>query len=251
MKRIWGNKNFLIGVFLLFLIFFSLIGALFLIRTPQKIEKKAAAPEGTVLLEPARGSFSPNQNFLIAVKLNSGNWQVSGVDFTLVFDPTKIQIINISPELTSLPEAVLVDVQNNQARFVFVNTGDDKTLPHGNFVVAKITARGIEKGSAELSFSKDYEVSKKGVGDEGYLLNINNIAEKGFYTFTSSHECSGNGDINLDGRVSEADIMVILLDWSPFGPAPTPRPGFCSSDLNNDGKISESDIMNIILNWTL
>jgi len=62
-------------------------------------------------------------------------------------------------------------------------------------------------------------------------------------------QCTGNGDINLDGKVSEIDIMIILNNWSPTGPVPTPVPGFCSSDLNNDGRVSESDIMKVLLNW--
>jgi len=62
-------------------------------------------------------------------------------------------------------------------------------------------------------------------------------------------QCTGNGDINLDGRVSEIDIMIILINWSPNGPVPTPAPGLCSADLNNDGRVSEADIMVVLLNW--
>jgi len=43
--------------------------------------------------------------------------------------------------------------------------------------------------------------------------------------------CAGDGDLNLDGRVSEIDIMIVLINWSPNGPVPTPRTGYCSADL--------------------
>jgi len=68
-------------------------------------------------------------------------------------------------------------------------------------------------------------------------------------TSTSSPQCKNNGDINLDGKVSELDIMALLINWSPSGPVPTPLPGQCSTDLNNDGKVSELDIMKLLLNW--
>jgi hypothetical protein len=68
-------------------------------------------------------------------------------------------------------------------------------------------------------------------------------------TPTPTPQCTGNGDINLDGKVSEIDIMIILNNWSPTGPVPTPVPGYCSSDVNNDGRVSESDIMKVLLNW--
>jgi len=65
----------------------------------------------------------------------------------------------------------------------------------------------------------------------------------------SSNQCTNNGDINLDSRISEIDLAVLLISWSPSGPAPKPLPGYCSADLNNDGKVSEIDIMQLLLNW--
>jgi hypothetical protein len=66
---------------------------------------------------------------------------------------------------------------------------------------------------------------------------------------TTPSQCDDNGDINLDGRISETDIMALLISWSPNGPVPTPRPGFCDADLNNDGRVSETDIMKLLLHW--
>jgi len=261
-KNIGGdNKKILIRSFLLS--FLGLAVALLLIKAPQKIEKRASAPEGTVSFDPSWGNFFPDQDFLISLKLNSGNWQISGVDFTLFFDASKIQIIDISPQQNILPEVVLKEIKADRARFVFVNPGGDSSLPHGEFVVAKITARGKSQGVAEITFSETYEVSKKQIADEGYNLSVTNIKEaKGSYTFTlggetptpsagptSSVACGQNGDLNNDGKVDEVDLMIVILSWSPNGPVPTPSPGFCQADVDNNQKVDEGDIGIVLLNW--
>lgn len=64
-----------------------------------------------------------------------------------------------------------------------------------------------------------------------------------------SSRCEGNGDLNLDGRISETDLAILISNWAPEGPAPTPSNGLCSADLNNDNRISEMDILILIKNW--
>ena len=68
-------------------------------------------------------------------------------------------------------------------------------------------------------------------------------------TPTPTFLCKDDGDINLDGKVNETDLTIILKNWSPNGPVPSPKLGFCDSDLDDDGKVGEGDMEKLLLNW--
>jgi len=54
------------------------------------------------------------------------------------------------------------------------------------------------------------------------------------------------GDVNGDGDVSFADLVLVLSAW---GPCPDP-PGECPEDVDGDGTVGFTDLVLVLSNWT-
>jgi len=59
----------------------------------------------------------------------------------------------------------------------------------------------------------------------------------------------GNLNCDPEGLINEADLELLLEDWSPQGPIPTPPSGQASADLNGDGGVDELDLSMLLSNW--
>jgi hypothetical protein len=59
----------------------------------------------------------------------------------------------------------------------------------------------------------------------------------------------GNLNCDTSGTINEIDINILLRNWSPTGPAPTPTTGQYKADLNNDNKVDEIDYGVVLRNW--
>lgn len=59
------------------------------------------------------------------------------------------------------------------------------------------------------------------------------------------------GNLNCDSRglIDEADLNILLSNWSPDGPVPSPEPGLHSADLNNDDRVDGTDLTILLSNW--
>jgi len=59
------------------------------------------------------------------------------------------------------------------------------------------------------------------------------------------------GNLNCDdeGKINNEDLNILLNNWAPAGPVPTPNPGQRRADLNNDNKVQESDLTILLQNW--
>ena len=92
-----------------------------------------------------------------------------------------------------------------------------------------------------------------------YRYAFNNITLYGNNsgaTPTPTPVCS-NGDLgNLDcdsgSLIDESDLSLLLASWAPFGPVPTPVPGFHTADISpdgGDGKVDSGDLTVLLSNW--
>jgi hypothetical protein len=54
-------------------------------------------------------------------------------------------------------------------------------------------------------------------------------------------ECDAAADLNNDGIVSTADLLILLGSWGKC-------PG-CPADLNNDGVVGTADLLILLGNW--
>ena len=59
-------------------------------------------------------------------------------------------------------------------------------------------------------------------------------------------DCPGVfGDLNGDGIVGVADLLILLASWGPCPPEPDP----CPADLDGDGTVGIADLLLLIANW--
>ncbi|MFN3691056.1 MAG: hypothetical protein ACK4UU_09050, partial [Fimbriimonadales bacterium] len=50
------------------------------------------------------------------------------------------------------------------------------------------------------------------------------------------------GDVNGDGRVDDADLLVVLFNFGCFGFG-------CQGDVNNDGTVDDADLLIVLFNF--
>lgn len=282
------QKNTIFKIVLLLLLVFSLAISVYLSRKPQKIEKKAGLEESIlVTLRPPTNDpnnpWSPESSHLMEVYLtntssNNQNFRVAGVQVN--FD-SRVFTVNQESLSCNQPFRLLEgNASKVTADSVYIVCYLPASNSQGNNPYTLAPQETISVGSFSLTVKSDVPVNSSSLNftysnipQESSLNNISyynqETAAATFYlasenpsfptatpnptgtptsTPTHSPQC-GNGDINLDGKVSELDISLLIQNWRPEGPAPTPRPGFCSYDLNNDGRISEFDILEVIKHW--
>ncbi|MEE9129570.1 MAG: dockerin type I domain-containing protein, partial [Phycisphaerales bacterium] len=52
------------------------------------------------------------------------------------------------------------------------------------------------------------------------------------------------GDLNGDGVVGAADLLILLASWGPCGECQD-----CPADLDVNGKVCASDLLILLVNW--
>jgi hypothetical protein len=52
-------------------------------------------------------------------------------------------------------------------------------------------------------------------------------------------------DLNMDGRVGAADLLILLVSW---GPCPDP-PADCPADLDGNGSVGAADLLILLVAW--
>ncbi|MGB9706654.1 MAG: dockerin type I domain-containing protein [Microgenomates group bacterium] len=54
---------------------------------------------------------------------------------------------------------------------------------------------------------------------------------------------------NYEGKINNEDLNILLNNWAPLGPVPTPNPDQRKADLNEDQKVNETDLTILLSNW--
>lgn len=91
----------------------------------------------------------------------------------------------------------------------------------------------------------------------GDFDNTVRFAEKSFFypagTTPTPADCPNGdlGNLNCDalGKIDSSDFELLLSLWAPYGPVPTPPPGYHSANLYPDNVIDEKDLSVLMNNW--
>jgi len=59
----------------------------------------------------------------------------------------------------------------------------------------------------------------------------------------------GNLDCDINGRINEPDLNLLLDYWAPNVPIPQIPPEYHNPDLNNDQKVDQDDLLILLNNW--
>jgi hypothetical protein len=125
----------------------------------------------------------------------------------------------------------------------------------------------LEDGMPEASVSNDYDLSwytidggggtstgggftlsgTIGQPDAGSMINEQFELVGGFWsgaTAPSEPKCPIVGDLNCDGVVDGADLLILLGAWGACA-----DPADCPADLNDDGAVDGGDLLILLGNW--
>jgi hypothetical protein len=172
---------------------------------------------------PASLAVIPEKAFNGCIGLKTVSAEGAGVIGTnAFFGCAALETVKLAAELESVADSA------------FANCTSMKTTPDlngvkgfGKGVFQGCTALVGGKGTAYDANHVDYEYARIDGGEE----------QPGYFTYKPSR------DLNDDGKVSTADIQVIINEMKGAQQSGTVSP---EKDLNNDGKISTADIQVII-----
>ncbi len=146
--KILTNKFFILGNLLLLLI--AIPVTLYFVKKQQELRSKAA-PSSKLYIDPATVNTSTQcQSASVDLTIDPGSNIVSIVDFYITYDPTKLDITQITSS-TSFPTTVRASSISNGAANMSVSVGADVTRAVSSVSkVATITFVPKAQGSAQI-----------------------------------------------------------------------------------------------------
>lgn len=146
--KILTNKFFILGNLLLLLI--AIPVTLYFVKKQQELRSRAA-PSSKLYIDPATTNTTTQcQSASVALTIDPGSNIVSIVDFYITYDPTKLDITQITPS-TSFPTTVRASSISNGAANMSVSVGADVTRAVSSVVkVATITFVPKAQGSVQI-----------------------------------------------------------------------------------------------------
>ncbi len=164
-----SKKQFL-SLILILVLLFALPVAIFLTRKKQDIRPQASfVGRANIMMNSDLMSTNVGQSFnvLITLQLTDPRLKVSAMDFLVLYDKAKLDVVNIIPALTSIdPKAPFTDANivtsggNFDDTFNFVRVAEyarkyNADLKGGTFNVAKIIFRARGEGKAAIKMPDD------------------------------------------------------------------------------------------------
>lgn len=116
---------------------------------------RASADEVSLLLSPTKGTWQIGQNQTLDILLSTKDKVITGVDLTLDFDPTLVEVKNENIKPGNLLEKVLLkNVANNRISFSAVTANPSSK----NGILVSITFKPLKKGISKIEFSPPNDV---------------------------------------------------------------------------------------------
>lgn len=152
--KFFTGKFFVIGA--LFLLLIAIPATIYFLTQRQTIQTKAAATS-TLSLTPEAVNTESNNNFDIDVMLDPQQNVISYVKFTLVFDATKLEALQVTPNSSSFPQTLEISKISEGLVSIALGIGSDP----GNAVkavtkVATITFKALSvtsEGPTSITFN--------------------------------------------------------------------------------------------------
>lgn len=146
----------------------------------QKIIKPTVKPQPSFGKDTTLSFVQPIQNtqsgqiFDLNLKIDTGQNTVTGVEFTLQYDPKFISIESITPSGFYEKPTVLINQKNNSlGTYKFaVGSMDPKK---GNGSLVNVRVKTINPGSSQVSFQGETKVADKNAGSNNVLKSVSGI----------------------------------------------------------------------------
>ena len=169
------KKKVIISIFGLLFLVGGLIVGLNFVKQPQDIRKEAA-PASSLSISPSSQIKYPGQSINFTVRLDTGENDVMGVDLKLSFDPSIIQIsqVSASSAISNFDTESKNEIDNSTGKIKYVRfTTSASKVINGNFEILNITGSVVDtanSGFSLLSFDSDSIISGLGEG-QNVLIN--------------------------------------------------------------------------------
>ncbi len=167
------NKKQLVSVILLLLLIFALPAVIFLVQKKQDIRPRALQGKANLHLSADTTNISVGQTFdvLVSLELTDPKIKVSGVDFVLLYDRSRLEVYTITPGWSRVsPEAAFTDApivnwggsfpDNEESGFNYLRVSlvarkPTVYLKSGAVNLAIITFRAVGGGDAVIKFPQN------------------------------------------------------------------------------------------------
>ena len=185
LKKGWGTKTFLPLVFITLFIFYSIF-FIFIIRFDRFFTLIRPSPyllyNSTIALSPDSGIFDTEAQQHIAVRINTGAEFINAVDARIHYDPTRVQILDISTTNSFCNKSLIltktIDATTGTADISCLVTNPGFSGSDGT--VADILIKPLQEGAFTLSFDPETQV----LANDGLGTNVLRLATSGQYTIT-------------------------------------------------------------------
>src|SRR3989344_2356268 len=163
------RRQFL-AIVLLLSILFMLPFVMLLIRKGQDIRSRAITGKANLLLSKDTIDVYVGNEFtvLVSIQLTDPTLRVSGADLTLLYDSSKLEVVDIVPVVTSTDAgAAFTDVIHTSsggsypdgrvfARVALVAQKANNALSGGTVQFARLRLRALSSGQTRLEFPTEY-----------------------------------------------------------------------------------------------
>lgn len=226
------SKKQIYSLIIFVILLFALPLAIFLTQKRQDIRPRALQGKANLLISSDKNSANVGEsiNVLVSLQVTDNTLKVSGVDFMLLYDKDKMDVLNILPALQTttlggiFTEAPVVtsggrfDDTFNFLRVVEIAKMQQNFLPAGTITLARVTFRSIGQGSAIVKFPEDNK----------YLEIV------GTGTYISPTPCPAGGCPSPTPSITPGGPTL-----TPVPPTVTPTPDILAQGLMGYWKMDE------------
>lgn len=173
------TKKQIISIGFLLILVFALPVAIFLTKRGLDIRPRALQGQANMLLSADSTSIAAGKpiNVVVSMQLKDNNLKASGVDFVLLYEKSKLDVLSVTPQIKSIDPAAafteapivstggVFDDTFNFIRVVEVARVADQYLPTGTVTLAKINFVARTSGNATVKFPDDNKyIQISGIG---------------------------------------------------------------------------------------
>jgi hypothetical protein len=152
MGKIFKNKKFLFALLILLLVVIPI--TIYTTTRPQRVTTKAVASSTLTIQVPS--SVTVGQQFTANITLNPSQNIVSFVKFTILFDPTLLQAVEITPNTSAFPQTLSGPTISSGSASISLGIGNNPSAAiQTTTLVAKVTFNALAKTTTPTTISFD------------------------------------------------------------------------------------------------